>query len=89
MQCQDDDFIELLIPNQIGLRKLFSLGPKLNTKISFHTTTTTHHKELLDQQYLSCYWPDFDETLKVGSWEHLEQIPIVRLTFAHVEYLSC
>ena len=26
------------------------------------------------QQYLSRYWPDFDETLKVGSWEHLEQI---------------
>ena len=30
------------------------------------------------QQYLSCYWPDFDQTLKVGSWEHLEQIPTVR-----------
>ena len=43
---------------------LFSLGPKLNTKIGLHTH---HHKELLDQQYLSCYWPDFDETLKVGS----------------------
>ena len=26
------------------------------------------------QQYLSCYWPDLDETLKVGSWEHLEHI---------------
>ena len=25
------------------------------------------------QQYLSCYLPDFDQTLKVGSWEHLEQ----------------
>ena len=24
------------------------------------------------QEYLSCYWPDFDETLKVGSCEHLE-----------------
>ena len=21
------------------------------------------------QQYLSCYWPDFDKILKVGSWE--------------------
>ena len=29
------------------------------------------------QEYLSCYWPDFDETLQVGSWEHLEQIPTV------------
>ena len=35
------------------------------------------------QQYLSCYGPDFDETLKVGSCEHLEQIPTVRVTFVH------
>jgi len=34
-----------------------------------HPTTQT-----LCLQYLSCYWPDFDETLNVGSWEHLEQI---------------
>ena len=27
------------------------------------------------QEYLSCYWPIFDETLQVASWEHLEQIP--------------
>ena len=26
------------------------------------------------QEYLSCYWPDFDQTLKVGSWDHFEQI---------------
>ena len=25
--------------------------------------------------YLNCYWPDFYETLKVTSWEQLEQIP--------------
>ena len=23
------------------------------------------------QEYLSCYWPDFDETLQVRSWEQL------------------
>ena len=23
------------------------------------------------QEYLSWYWPDFDQTLKVGSWDHL------------------
>ena len=28
--------------------------------------------------YLSSYWPDFDQTLKVGSWDPLEQIPTVR-----------
>ena len=27
--------------------------------------------------YLSSYWPDFEQTLKVGSWDPLEQIPIM------------
>ena len=35
-------------------------------------------------QYLSCYWPDFDETLKVGSWEHLEQIPTLMVTIVNI-----
>ena len=54
------------------------------------TTTQT-----LCQQYLSCYQPDFDETLKVGSWERLEQIIIVTVTSVqskccpYQEYLSC
>ena len=39
------------------------------------------------QQYLSCYWPDFDETLKVGSWEHLEKIPIVMVTFVQATFV--
>jgi len=52
---------------------------ELNTKIGLHnhhhpppppiTTTQT-----LRQQYLSCYWPDFDQTLNKGSWEHKQQI---------------
>ena len=35
------------------------------------------------QQYLSCYRPDFDQTLKVESWDwdHLELIPAVMATF--------
>ena len=43
---------------------------KLTTKIGLHTThhhpppTTT---QTLRQQYLSCYWPDFDQTLNEGS----------------------
>ena len=36
------------------------------------------------QEYLSCYWPNFDETLKVGSWDYLEQISIVAVTFVQV-----
>ena len=31
------------------------------------------------QQYLSSNWLDSDQTLKVGSWEHLEQIPAVEV----------
>ena len=38
------------------------------------------------QQYLSCYWLDFDETFKVGSCEHLDQIPTVRVTFVHATF---
>ena len=29
------------------------------------------------QEYLSSHKPDFDQTLKVGSWDHLEHIPTV------------
>ena len=39
------------------------------------------------QQYLSCYWPDFDETLKVGSWEHLEQTLTVTVTFVPATFV--
>ena len=39
------------------------------------------------QEYLSCYWPDFDETLQVGSWEHLEQIPSVTVTFVQAIFV--
>ena len=43
-------------------------------------------------EYVSCYWPDFDETLQVGSWEHLEQIPtgtviFVQATFAQATFI--
>ena len=30
---------------------------------------------------------DFDETLQVGSWDHLEQIPIVTVTFVQVTFV--
>ena len=33
------------------------------------------------QQYLSCNWPNFKESLKLASWENLEQIPTIKLTF--------
>ena len=46
-----------------------------------------HTTETQCQQYLSCYWPNFDETLKVGSCEHLEHMPTVRVTFVHVRFV--
>ena len=40
------------------------------------------------QAYLSCYWPDADDTLQVGSWEHLEQIPTVTVTFVQAIFVQ-
>ena len=31
---------------------------------------------------------DFDETLMVGSWEHLEQIPIVTVIFVQAIFVQ-
>ena len=39
------------------------------------------------QEYLSFYWPDFDETLQVGSWEHLEKIATVTVTFVQATFV--
>ena len=73
--------------------KLSKPQPNLNTRLGLtikwlcttppHPTTT----ETQCQQYLSCYWPDFDETLKVGSCEHLEQIPTIRVTFVQATFV--
>ena len=43
--------------------------------MSLHPQPTLPHPKTQCQEYLSCYWPNLDETLKVASWEHLEQIP--------------
>ena len=55
---------------------------KVNAKIGLHTTTQT-----LRQQYLSCYWPDFDQTLNKGSWEHKQQITTVTTTFVQATFI--
>ena len=39
------------------------------------------------EEYLSCYWPNFDETLQVGYWEHLEKIPTVKVTFVQIVFV--
>ena len=40
------------------------------------------------QEYLSYYWLNFDQTLKVGSWEHPETVPTVMVTFVQATYMS-
>ena len=39
------------------------------------------------QEYLSCYWPDFDESLKIGSWDYLELISTVTVTFVQATFV--
>ena len=39
-------------------------------------------------QYLSCYCPDVDQTLRVGSMENLEQIPTVMMTFVQATFVG-
>ena len=36
----------------------------------------------LHQEYLSCHWPDLHQTLKVGPWNNLEDIPFMTVKFA-------
>ena len=39
------------------------------------------------QQYLSCYWPDLDQTFNKGSWEHKQQITTVTTTFVKATFI--
>ena len=39
------------------------------------------------QQYLSCYWPDFDQILNVGSWDLFEHIPTFKMTFVQATFV--
>ena len=39
------------------------------------------------QEYLSCYSADFDQNLKVGSWDHLDHIQAVVVTFVQTTFV--
>ena len=39
------------------------------------------------QQYLRCYWPDLDQTLNKGFWEHIQQIRTVTTTFVQATFV--
>ena len=51
---------------------------------------TLHHptQKAQRQQYLSCYRPDFDQTLKVGSWDYLERISTIEIPFIHATFVQ-
>ena len=57
--------------------------------VGFDMKMTLHHHPPQTQcrQYLSCYWSDFDETLKVASWGHVEQIPTIKLTYVQATFV--
>ena len=40
-----------------------------------------------NQEYLSCYWPNFDQTSKVDCWDHLEMIPTIMATFVEATFV--
>ena len=40
------------------------------------------------QEYLSCYSLNFDQASKLGSWDHLEQIPTVTVTFVQATFVQ-
>ena len=53
--------------------------------------TLHHHLHTLPKtqcrQYLSYHWPHFDQTLKIGYWDHLEQILSVAVTFVQATFV--
>ena len=68
--------------------------PSLNTTVrrlgftqKYLYTTHPTPTQTKWQQYLSCYRPDFDKMLKVGSCEHLEQILAVRVTYIQATFV--
>ena len=67
--------------------------PGLVFRLGVDFVLTLSHEEQKEQEEpptkkLSCYWPDFDDTLKVASWEHLEQILTVMVTFIQATFVQ-
>ena len=63
---------------KFGSLNNLSSKPQPNLILNENDFTPT---EAQYQQYLSSYSPDFDDILKAGSWEQLEKIQIVAVTF--------
>ena len=50
-------------------------------------TRPPYQQLMFRQQYLSCYWPNLDQTLNKGSWEHIQQITTVTTTFVQAAFV--
>ena len=63
------------------------LWPSVNCQDDICPGNTCPSNICLYQEYLSCHWPDFDQTLKVGSLDHLEQISTVSVIFGKLTFV--
>ena len=52
-----------------------------------HHPTPPHPTQTQYPKYLSCYFPDFDQTLKTCIWDYLEHIPNVTVTFVQATFV--
>ena len=57
--CHEKNFLVITTPTQ----------PQLNSKVGFDIKMTLVHHRPPTLQELSCYWPNFDQTLTVGFWD--------------------
>ena len=85
------DFFLSLIFNVLSQPQLNHNSTQPNkTKIGFDMKMTLHHHQppqTQHHQYLSCYWPNFNQTLNKGSWDHLQQIPTMTMTFVKATFV--
>ena len=76
--------------NMFDLLSNFSLSLKTWSWLCFPPVTTRtkrRTRRTTPTKYLICNWPNFDQTLKVASWEHLEQMPTVMMTFVQATHV--
>ena len=64
----------------------------MKTYENFIKPKNTHEEYVISdicpyQQYLSCYWPDLDQTLNKGFWEQIQQITTVPTTFVQATFV--
>ena len=67
-----------------------STQPNLTEVWVLHENDWAHHHhppKTQCRQYLSCYLHNFDQALKIGSWNDLEQILTVTVTFVQAIFV--